>query len=296
MSRNNLMRKLRQDHSFLKFCPICNKAYDKHWKVVNHIRKTKDDLHQFFLKNQEDEVVVLYLQDQNIFIFLDNLYKNRNIFSGIAEGHIFAIIKRKLNLDSLESFRRSNISKTMEGVEKTTEHNKNVSKAVKKAWRDGVFDTKKYKDAYWAGRKNMPSMKGKNNPMYGKPCPKGAGRGRGGFRKDINLYVRSTWEANFARILSFCNINYEYEKKRFTLSSGLTYSPDFYCKYRDIYYEIKGHAESRSKWKCSCKNCEKGKRAIKELQNKGVRIKLIGHREYNFLKNRFKVHLKRWEK
>ena len=74
------------------------------------------------------------------------------------------------------------------------------------------------------------------------------------------MYVRSTWEANFARILRYLEIEFDYEGKRFTLKDGLTYSPDFYMTKRDMYYEIKGHANSRFDWNCNCKNCQKGKK------------------------------------
>lgn len=35
--------------------------------------------------------------------------------------------------------------------------------------------------------------------------------GRGGFREDLGHYVRSTWEANYARVLLFLDHEYEYE-------------------------------------------------------------------------------------
>jgi len=295
--RNKRFREMKINYAFLKSCPICGRFYDEYWKIFSHIRKSKDALHKNLLSNHVSKAVSIYIQHEgSVFDFFEKLYKERNILAAISNGYVLNLIKGELKINDMEKFRRKKISNTMSHKEHSVEHNRNVSKSLKKAWRDGVFDTKMYKDAYLAGRKNMPSMKGKNNPMYGRVCPAGAGRGRGGIRTDLNQYFRSTWEANFARILKFCNIDYEYEKKRFSLSFDLTYSPDFYCKYRDIYYEIKGHAKSRIKWECSCKNCEKGKIAIKELRSRGIRIKLIGHREYRYLKDRFRIHLEKWEK
>src|SRR3989344_860684 len=71
-------------------------------------------------------------------------------------------------------------------------------------------------------------MSGKGNSMFGMPSP----HRKGGFRKDLNHYVRSSWEADFARILNLHKVKYEYEPKTFALtrSNGeiSNYTPDFY--------------------------------------------------------------------
>lgn len=53
------------------------------------------------------------------------------------------------------------------------------------------------------------------------------GTSRGGRREDLGFYVRSSWEANFARLLNFLGVNFSYEAERFSLSNGKTYLPDF---------------------------------------------------------------------
>jgi DNA polymerase III alpha subunit/intein/homing endonuclease len=82
--------------------------------------------------------------------------------------------------------------------------------------------------------------RGENNPMFGKPCP----HRKGGFREDLNHYVRSSWEADFARILKLHNLNYQYEPKTFKLQRAskeiLHYTPDFYVPSQNTFYEIKG--------------------------------------------------------
>jgi len=70
--------------------------------------------------------------------------------------------------------------------------------------------------------------------IIGKPISKA------GFRKDLGKYFRSSWEANFARILNFLNINWEYEKKRFKLDNN-SYCPDFYLSDYNLYIEIRGY-------------------------------------------------------
>lgn len=62
--------------------------------------------------------------------------------------------------------------------------------------------------------------------------------GKGGFREDIGFYVRSKWEANFARYLLYTKQEFQYEIQSFSLADGRTYTPDF--KVGNIFYEIKG--------------------------------------------------------
>jgi len=63
---------------------------------------------------------------------------------------------------------------------------------------------------------------------------------KGGYRKDLGHSIRSSWEANFSRILIFLNIPYIYEKKAYPLKEGDTYTPDFYIESKDMFYEVKG--------------------------------------------------------
>ena len=78
--------------------------------------------------------------------------------------------------------------------------------------------------------------KGKNNPMYGKLT-----HSKAGFRKDLGHYVRSSWEANFGRICKLLKLDYEYELQTFLLTTGETYTPDFYLPPKNKFYEIRGH-------------------------------------------------------
>jgi len=82
--------------------------------------------------------------------------------------------------------------------------------------------------------------RGYDNPMFGKTPP----HRKGGFRSDLGHYVRSSWEADFARILQFHQIDYQYEPKTFRLTKDngeiLNYTPDFYVPSENTFYEIKG--------------------------------------------------------
>ena len=105
-----------------------------------------------------------------------------------------------------------------------------------KTWEEiyGIEKARKLKEAF--SRK----MKGVGNHMFGKPSP----HRNGGFRKDLGHYVRSNWEADFARILILNNLAYDYEPRTFALRRAngeiLHYTPDFYVPSEDMYYEVKG--------------------------------------------------------
>ena len=209
-------------------------------------------------------------------------------------------VARHISSEELEGIRRKRISATLKDVPKTLDHNKKVSNSIKKAWADGKFDTDDYKKAKEIGYKKRRSYKGKNNPMYGKPSPKKAGFGKGGIRKDIGHYVRSTWEANICRVCRYVGRGYLYETTRFKViidGEDYTYCPDLYFLGKDFYYEIKGHAKSSNNWVCSCDTCEKNRKKIEAVRKKyGIKIIIIGNSEYKKFKNRFKKFISSWEK
>ena len=67
-----------------------------------------------------------------------------------------------------------------------------------------------------------------------------------GYRKDLKKIVRSTWEANIARVLNYKEIDWEYEKEFFFLENvSSTYTPDFFLQ-NDRIIEIKGLWDDRS--------------------------------------------------
>ena len=289
-------------YKILKKCPICGKKYDKHWKVINHIRKSYNEEHQKFLKQQEDEVYKLFMENTGrVEELVDKLYLNKNIFCGISYTRIVDILEKYISRDGIRKIQRKRISNIMKTVPKTAEHNKKVSIAVKKAWKDGKFHTEKNIRARELGYKKRRSFKGSLNPMYGKPCPRGAGFGKGGKRVDLNnQYFRSTWEANVARICKLKNRSYLYEPERFYITvNGEEYSylPDLYFPNKGFYYEIKGHAKSAQNWDCSCENCIINRKKIKAaIEQHNLKIFLIGHYEYKRLRRIFKESIKNWEK
>jgi len=91
---------------------------------------------------------------------------------------------------------------------------------------------------------------GTGNPMYGRPPKRTKTYTRDGFRADLGHYVRSSWEADLARVFKYLGTSYEYEPRTFELvtSSGktITYTPDFYVPERDKWFEVKGWMDHAS--------------------------------------------------
>jgi len=78
--------------------------------------------------------------------------------------------------------------------------------------------------------------RGEGNPRFGKVPPISF---RGGYRIDLDHYVRSSWEANVARLFKYLNICYVYEGKTFYFNHQ-SYLPDFYLPAYDLYVEVRG--------------------------------------------------------
>lgn len=59
--------------------------------------------------------------------------------------------------------------------------------------------------------------------------------------------MRSGFEVMFAMILEKENIQWDYEPKRFKLSNGLRYTPDFYLPEQDLWIDVKGQITEKHK-------------------------------------------------
>jgi hypothetical protein len=75
---------------------------------------------------------------------------------------------------------------------------------------------------------------------------------KSGFREDLNLNMRSNWEANIARIFRAYSIEFEFEPKVFSfpIKRGTKgYIPDFYLTETEEWFEVKGYLDDKSKIK-----------------------------------------------
>ena len=124
----------------------------------------------------------------------------------------------------------------------------------------------------------------------GKPCPysEGWGRGRCGKRKDLNnQFFRSRWEANFARILNYYKIPWEYEYTRFDLGEH-TYYPDFKIfdpNAGEYFVEIFGCFD----------DAHKRKLGLFQKKYPNEKLQIINDEIYQDLKKEFENKIKNWE-
>lgn len=75
---------------------------------------------------------------------------------------------------------------------------------------------------------------------------------RTGFRKDIGMSVRSSWEANVVRVLNLYKIDFKFEPTvfPFPIKRGTrAYTPDFFLTRNQDWIEVKGYLDDKSKIK-----------------------------------------------
>ena len=98
--------------------------------------------------------------------------------------------------------------------------------------------------------KQAISITARNHYKYGVRKLSNNNTANGYYREDLQCYMRSNWEANFARILNFYNIEFQYEKPISIIlnNNDSIYFVDFYLPYYDMYIEIKGTPYSKEKY------------------------------------------------
>lgn len=101
--------------------------------------------------------------------------------------------------------------------------------------------------------KSMNAIKNKLAELDGKPIKKKGkdGQFKRGFRKDLKVSVRSGWEANILRWLTFQGKTWMYEPKVFVFEGikkgTMSYLPDVYIQEDDLWVEIKGFLKNSDK-------------------------------------------------
>ena len=122
-----------------------------------------------------------------------------------------------------------------------------------------------------------------------------------GYRKDIEMSFRSSWDANYARILKFNDKKIDYENDKFVLyrEDGKienVYTPDFKIDDK-TFIEVKGHADGIDEWGCTCKRCirDKNKMFLMGEQYPEVEVILIGRKEYVELCRKYNFIIDNWE-
>jgi hypothetical protein len=117
----------------------------------------------------------------------------------------------------------------------------------------------------------------KNENQYSR-CKKGK-------RPDLNdVFFRSSWEANYARILNHLGVGWQYEPETFQVGEAETYTPDFRLDDGTL-IEIKGW------W------TESGKRKVELFREKHPEFTLqtITRTEYTVLSKQYRSLIANWE-
>lgn len=137
----------------------------------------------------------------------------------------------------------------------------------------------------WMNRK-FCSIKCAMAVIGGKPTSPKASRGKAGIRNDISdkIYFYSRWEANFARLLNYLKVKWEYEPKTFDLGSQ-NYTPDFYLTDIDSYVEVKNFL-----WKCSKIRDDKFRKLYPN-----IKLQLLLKDDYMKLEKTYSRLIKNWE-
>lgn len=117
-----------------------------------------------------------------------------------------------------------------------------------------------------------------------------------GFRDDIGLYVRSAWEANYARYLNWLKArgeieSWEYEPQTFwflAIQRGTrSYKPDFLVreKGKEYFVEVKGYMDAKSKTK------------IKRMKiyHPTVELRVVDERQYRSIARTVSGMIRGWE-
>lgn len=175
----------------------------------------------------------------------------------------------------------------------TPEYRKKVAVRVREMWKDpnSILNSEEFKqmqsDRFM--RLQHQAIKG-NKPLAGHS------RGKGGTREDLGIYVRSSWEANYARYLNFLKErgfihDWDFETDIFyfeKIKRGIrSYTPDFKVWKTENeyeYHEVKGYMDPKSLTKL-------------ERMNKFYpreKIYVIGQEEYKEIK-KLSVFIENWE-
>ena len=116
-------------------------------------------------------------------------------------------------------------------------------------------------------------------------------RCHGGYRHDLDMYFRSSWEANTARLLNLLNIQWIYEYKRFDFvnehNGVLSYQPDFYLPEYETWIEVKGWMDDKSK-----KRLDLFKKYYPIEYNN---LTLIDEKYYHYIESKYSHDIKNWE-
>jgi endogenous inhibitor of DNA gyrase (YacG/DUF329 family) len=199
---------------------------------------------------------------------------------------------RRKKAEAEAAWKNSPLGALLEAV-RTEENKKRGGKASRDRWMRLTDDEKRaVRDKQ---KRAMMARYGKGN--VNRPNQTHT-RGVGGIREDLGIYMRSTWEANWARYLNLAIAQgsvkaWEYEPVTFTFPDGAdpdvrSYTPDFRVCMPDgaaVYHEVKGWMTDRSR------------RALQLMRQfyPDVVVQVFSRRAYQQLRQRWRDSIPEWE-
>jgi len=215
-----------------------------------------------------------------------------------SDETIEKIRAKKLERDKDPSY-QDKINDSLEEKRKDPEYHKNLSEGVKRfhaspeghevAKRKSIKMRLIKKSFYKTPEGKL--VRGKLSSLMSDKIVSGEikpnSHGHFGIRADLNEVFRSNLEANYARILKYKGTSYEYENTTFKLSTGQTYTPDFYLPDTDEYVELKGYYKAGERLKYDMFK--------KEYPNVKWRIILQTSQEWEDLRSKYKPLIPLWE-
>jgi len=266
-------------------CEVCNKTFQKEYKKRTHKTCSKDCSYRLRQKSRKE-----------IHGSLKKVCDCCNqVFNDTSKKKLVTTCKGCVYKKMVET------RHTNESYSRTEEQNKKLSETLKEKYKNG-----------WNEKVNTPRLRAKNSrrmkkmwssgkmqQMTKQTCLKKYGvehwmqtdeaihkvKNSGSFyRDDLGRAFRSSWEANYARILNYENIKWEFEPRFFELSNGERYLPDFLIEGKK-FIEIKGFWYGNSREKVE----------MFKIEYSEFEFEIIDGSEYNKLESKYKHLIKEWE-
>ena len=199
--------------------------------------------------------------------------------------------RQAMSVSAKERIARQGHPKGFRGRRHTPETRATMGVRSKECWDDPGhrFNSEEFRELQ-ATQASQQQLGGQTNAL--RPT-----NARGGTRSDLGIFVRSGWEANYARYLNFLVkqgevTGWEYEPKTFKfekISRGvMSYTPDFRVVYPDgrvEWHEVKGWLTQR------------GRTALNRMSKyyPGEVVVLIDKKRYQAIARSVRSFIPRWE-
>ena len=296
-------------------CPVCGKILGSAQAMGSHFRQFD---HKDFKQEQEKKVIAMYVSgmgrkhiEQNDEIFFTGPWITRVISGYIkATGDLHDVRYTGRDGSCMNCGEEIRImpSREKDGSQGIERHfcgkkcyDEYQRKYPNKVWNEGLTKETSEKVAQYAksmsGFKWSDEMKSdmskkkkqffEDHPEAREQIARNNNHGYGicGVREDLGQFFRSTWEANFARMLRFEGVPYKYEGKGMAFDLGYTtYLVDFYLPEERAWIEVKG--QKTAKWKMKV-------RVLKNLY--GISVIVVDEKRYKEIEKSYENRVRNWE-